>query len=162
MAKRDVILRIGLIAAVVLSAPATYGQTKHPPKRPAKSSAEHLYYDISDDSQSLKLVAISDSGQTGALANIDVIDVTRSPNMLLANTWRIDCSSERMSIVQTTRVAPGSPVEQADVTTAPINSRSSPQSWRVAQLACTGKGDLVERRTHRGDLSAIAQRFWVP
>ena len=124
------------------------------------ASSEHMYYNISEDPQSLELLALSDSGKVGVKMMMDVIDVTHSPKLMLGSTWQIDCAAEQMAIVHSTRVQPGSPVDGADVTPQPISARSSPKAWHILRLACDGGGDLIERRMYHGDLSQIVARFW--
>ena len=128
-------------------------------KRPA--AAEPVFYDISGDPSALKLLALSASGRQGTYTLIDEINVTRQPKLMQTNTWRIDCAAERMAVVHAVSVEPGSPVQEADVAPAPISTRASPAAYQTAQLACTGTGDLVERRTYRGELIDIVKRFWA-
>ena len=151
-----------VVTMAALAAASASAAPRHRATAGARSaSAEPVFYDVSEDPSALKLLALSASGQEGGYTMIDVIDVTRSPKVLFTNTWRIDCAAERMAVVHTVRVEPGGSVEEADVSPAAINTRASPLAFRIAQLACTGKGDLVERRTYRGELATIAQRFWA-
>lgn len=143
----------------VTSAAPALAQAHH--SSHARSGGQkHIYYDISEDPQSLELLALSDSGKVDGKEMMDVIDVSRSPKLMLVSTWRIDCAGERMGIVHTTHVQPGAPMEQADVSPASVSARSSAKSWRVFELACSGRGQLVERRVHRGELPDIVARFW--
>ena len=149
---------IGALAASMSSEAAARPRAK---ATRAPQGSESLFYDISENPGSLKLLALSDSGPEGAYTMIDVIDVSRSPKMMVGSKWRIDCAGERMTVVETTRVEPGSPPVQSAVQTETIRTRASPAAFKTAQLACTGDGDLVERRMHHGELIDIVKRFWA-
>lgn len=158
MARQITAVLLGLAtAASVLTAAEAAPKSKPKPQRP---SAEHIYYDISDDPAVMRLLALSDSGEVAGKQMLDETNVHRSPDGFVGHTWRIDCPAERMAIVHTTVKEAGSPLREEDVQTPAINPRGEAKSWLIFQLACTGKGDLVERRVHRGDLVDIMARFW--
>ena len=156
-------VRIASAGAVVALVAATAAAAL--PHRPAASrrspSAEPVFYDISGDPSALKLLALSASGHRVAYTLIDEINVMRDPKLMQTNTWRINCAGERMSIIHAVSVQPGSPVQEADVDTAPISTRASPAAFELDKLACAGEGQLVERRTYRGELIDIVKRFWA-
>ena len=155
-------IRLGVAAIAAAAAAAASAAPAHRATAGGRSaSAEPVFYDISEDPSALKLLALSASGRQGAYTLIDAIDVMRAPRVMMTNTWRIDCRAERMAVVHTVRVEPGSPVEQTDITPQPISTRASPASFELAKLACTGAGDLVERRTYHGELVDIVKRFWA-
>lgn len=129
-----------------------------PPERPA---SEHIYYDVSEKPDQLTLLALTDSGKVGRYYVMDVIDVMRSPRMMLGMKWRIDCAAERMGIIELTMVKPGSPVRQRAVTQELVSTHASKVNEQAARLGCSGEGDLVEQRVHRGRLDDIARRFWA-
>ena len=121
------------LAAMLLAAPA------------ARASAERIFYNISTDPHSLELLALSDINGEGKVRTMEDINVFQSPQMMLGSTWRFDCAGGRMAIIHTTQVQPGSPVNEANVSSASIKASSSPKSKLLFQLVCTGKGDLHEQ-----------------
>lgn len=126
----------------------------------AEPASDHIFYDVSDDPNSLELLALSDAGKVNGKEQMEVINVFRSPKMMMGSTWRFDCTKEQMAIVHQTSVQPGSPVHQADVKPRSISARSSAKAFRLYQLACTGRGDLIERKMYHGELPTIVSRFW--
>jgi hypothetical protein len=149
---------LGLLTAFAGSPVSAAPHHGTPDNRPP---APHTFYDISPDPKSLELLALSDSGKVGSTATMDVIDVFKQPKMLVGNTWKFDCGKERMRIVHTSRVQPGSPRQEADIQPEAVSARASPKTFQIYQLACSGTGNLVERRTYHDDLVDIVKRFWA-
>ncbi len=122
--------------------------------------AEDIFYDISRDPDSLKLLALSTIEGGGSRTTMMMVDVYKAPQAALISTWRIDCEKETMGIFQARQLMPTGPGEWTNVKFEPFGARSSPQSWESFKLACTGAGDLEERRVYRGELAPTLERFW--
>ena len=123
-------------------------------------AGEDIFYDISHDPDELKLLALDTIQEDGGSTTIMMVSVYKKPKAGLEATWRIDCEQETMGIFQARQLTPDGAGEWADIELKPSSARSSPQSWTTFKLACTGAGDLVERKVYYGELAPILARYW--
>ena len=155
-------LVVGVLTALLTpSASTATASTATEQVENEKAPQGPLYYDVTDDPESLKLFALSTIQQAGKIARMDVIDVFRSPNHALKSTWKIDCSRGEMTVIHAASYDQGQATRELDVHTKTIKPAAEGIGGRMFLLACTGKGNLLKSRMHQGELSKILDQFWA-
>lgn len=148
-------LVVGLVSAALITfCPA-------PAKSEEPVDSEDIYYNLSDDPDSLQLLGLGNISSEGGFDYITVYDLYRGElTHGFVATWEIDCPRERMRIVKAMQFDPQSSGEETDIEGEVVAARSSAASWTMFKLVCEGSGNLLERRMFYEPLDHIIRRFW--
>ena len=89
--------------------------TWHGPAKSENFSKDgDIYYNLSDDPDSLQLLDLSNIGNENGREYLNIIDLFRGEAKEgMINTWEIDCAGERMGIIKRCTSTPTSPMPQS-------------------------------------------------
>lgn len=121
------------------------------------------FYNVSQDPNSLSLMHLEDTNQADdGTFHIIVSQIMRGPeNYLAMAVWSVDCPTNRMALLQATKVGQYGGRDEVNFTPEYSVVRAGDTGWVMVRITCDEQSELERPRIFNDDLWTIADRFWA-